>query len=137
VELFDRLLPSPPIKPWSASFLGLGEDTDAIHNGLGRDRWLKSFDQRLNGSHQIEGALFIHPGDCGREGSYRQPWLTAIRPVACLNRIPRRASTAKVDILHFEEPGLIATSVFTPGDEKVVAGSIRPGAGSRGLWPSG
>ena len=34
------------------NLLAWGEDTDAIHNGLGRDRWLKSFDQRFNRAPQ-------------------------------------------------------------------------------------
>ena len=45
------------------NLLAWGEQTDAIHNGLGRYQWLKSFDQRLDGRHQIQQAIYPHPGD--------------------------------------------------------------------------
>jgi hypothetical protein len=45
------------------NLIGWGEQTDAIHNGLGRYQWLKSFDQRLDGHHTIQHAIYPHPGD--------------------------------------------------------------------------
>ena len=46
------------------NLLAWGEHTDAIHNGLGSNhRWPKSFDQRLDGHHTIQNAVYPHPGD--------------------------------------------------------------------------
>ena len=76
------------------NLLAWGEDTDAIHNGLGRDRWLKSFDQRLNGSHRVESALYIHPGDW-RTGGVVQAALAYRRPArGSPHREPRRPSAS-------------------------------------------
>lgn len=47
------------------NLLAWGEQTDAIHNGLGSYQWPKSFDQRLDGLHTIRHAVYPHPGDWG------------------------------------------------------------------------
>jgi hypothetical protein len=99
--------------------LAWGEDTDAIHNGLGRNRWLKSFDQRLNGSHTIHSAVYIHSGDwqAGRVASavlaYNQP------PLAVLTDSHAGSLPLEADILHLREPGLIASAVFCRDDQVI------------------
>jgi len=45
------------------NLIAWGEDTDAIHNGLGRYQWPKAFDQRLHGRHTIHQAVLPHTGD--------------------------------------------------------------------------
>jgi len=45
------------------NLLGWGEETDAIHNGLGHYQWLKSFDQRLDGKHVLKQSVLPHLGD--------------------------------------------------------------------------
>jgi hypothetical protein len=45
------------------NLIAWGEDTDAIHNGLGRYQWPKAFDQRLCGRHTIHQAVLPHTGD--------------------------------------------------------------------------
>jgi len=45
------------------NLLAWGEQTDAIHNGLGRYQWPKAFDQRLHGRHTIHQAVLPHTGD--------------------------------------------------------------------------
>jgi alpha-mannosidase len=75
------------------NLIAWGEETDAIHNGLGRHRWLKSFDQRLNGTHTIQYALYPHPGDwkaadvTGAARDYGSP-LEALRPAPHQERAP-------------------------------------------------
>jgi hypothetical protein len=99
--------------------LAWGEDTDAIHNGLGRNRWLKSFDQRLNGSHTINSALYIHSGDWQAGGvatavlAYNHP------PLPVLTDSHAGSLPLEADILHLGEPGLIASAVFCRDDQVI------------------
>jgi hypothetical protein len=96
-----------------------GEDTDAIHNGLGRDRWLKSFDQRLNGSHRIESAIYVHTGDW-RVGNVAQAALAYTHPpVATLTGSHAGALPTESNIMRLAESDLIATAVFTRNEQVV------------------
>jgi alpha-mannosidase len=101
------------------NLLAWGEQTDAIHNGMGRYQWLKSFDQRLNGCHTIRYAIYPHPGDwqpanlvkIARE--YGFPPL--VYPVERHNGTLPPAQS----IMELVDPAISATSVQVCGEELI------------------
>jgi alpha-mannosidase len=101
------------------NLIAWGEETDAIHNGLGRHRWLKSFDQRLNGTHTVQYALYPHPGDwkaadvIGAARAYGSP-LVALRSGGHPGALP---STRNILIL--KDPALIASALFVRDSQGV------------------
>ena len=111
------------------NLLAWGEDTDAIHNGLGRNRWLKSFDQRLNDSHTINSAIYIHTGDWQTGGvapaaqAYNQP------PLAFLTHSHTGSLPAHAELLQLTDPDLIPTAVFCR-DDQVVCRAVNLGSES-------
>jgi alpha-mannosidase len=92
-----------------------GEDTDAIGNRLVQNRWLKSFDQRLRGSHTIHCALYPHLGDWRAADvisvarSYGSP------PVAYLTDAHDGELPASMEVLTLTDPGAAATAVKVEG----------------------
>jgi hypothetical protein len=101
------------------NLLGWGENTDAIHNGLGRDRWLKSFDQRLNGTHRIESAIFVHQGNWRTGGVAQAALAYRFPPMAITTGSHPGPLPTRTDILHLAEPDLISTAVFNRGEQIV------------------
>jgi alpha-mannosidase len=125
------------------NLIAWGEETDAIHNGLGRHRWLKSFDQRLNGTHTIHYALYPHNGDwkaadvIGAARDYGSP-LVALQAFSHPGALPPARN-----ILTLKDPALAATALFACGGQGVCRGYA--GYGERasgeveahGIRPSG
>ena len=96
-----------------------GEDTDAIHNGLGHNRWLKSFDQRLNGSHRIDSAVYVHTGNW-RTGAVAEAALAYnFPPVSISTQSHIGSLPLRTEVLQIADPGLISTAVFTRGEQVV------------------
>lgn len=96
-----------------------GEDTDAIGNRMGSNLWLKSFDQRLRGSHTIHCALYPHTGDwrsadvIGAARSYGSP------PVAYLADAHGGELPASLEVLTLKDPELVSTAVKVEGTDIV------------------
>jgi len=95
--------------------LAWGEKTDAIHNGLGRYQWLKSFDQRLDGLHVFSQAIFPHPAG----------WLAAAVSQAArdfgtpLSAYPAERHSgslpASQELIRLLDPAISATSIRMEG----------------------
>jgi hypothetical protein len=101
------------------NLIAWGEETDAIHNGLGRHRWLKSFDQRLNGTHTIQYALYPHPGNwkaadvIGAARDYGSPFV-ALQAGCHPGALPPARN-----ILTLKDPALTASALFVRGSQGV------------------
>ena len=89
-----------------------GENTDAIGNRMGLERWPKTFDQRLDGCHTIRYSIYPHPGDW-RTGkviqmarSVTQPPLPFLNEGHSGGKLP-----PQIDLFQIENPDHIATAV--------------------------
>jgi hypothetical protein len=107
------------------NLIGWGEQTDAIHNGLGRYQWLKSFDQRLDGRHTIHLAVYPHMGDWRTAGIPR-----AAReygsPLLAYPALHQNGGLPSSRILiELADPSLSTTTVFT-GDGKIICRVYAP-----------
>ena len=120
-----------------------GEDTDAIGNRLGRGRWPKRFDQRLNGRHRIRAALYPHPGDWRVANTVGQARSFANPPLVYLGRRGSGSLPPAGEVFELVGQDLAATSVFVEDDQMVCrfysfATQLRPVAARlEGLTPAG
>ena len=103
----------------SFNLLGWGEDTDAIHNGLGRYQWLKSFDQRLDGEHTINLAVLPHPGDWRTAGFPHAALEYGMPPVAIQTDSHPGDLPSSLSLMHLSGPDCIATSIQVMADQLV------------------
>ena len=96
-----------------------GEFTDAIGNRLNNIVWGKSFDQRLNGSHTIEYALYPHEG--GNKVSELADIFRSFTAPLTTYPVERGGSGNLRDsasLLEIENTDIIATSVQTKPSQK-------------------
>ena len=101
------------------NLLAWGEDTDAIHNGLGRYQWLKSFDQRLDGLHTIHLAVLPHAGDWRAAGLPRAAQDYGMPPIA-INVEPHPGELPpSLSQFQLTDPACIATSVQIQAEQLV------------------
>jgi hypothetical protein len=101
------------------NLIAWGEETDAIHNGLGRHRWLKSFDQRLNGAHTIRHALYPHTSGWRAADVVGMARGLHFPPVAVQSGQHSGFLPGNDQLLAIHDPALAATAVFTRGPEVV------------------
>jgi alpha-mannosidase len=97
------------------NLLGWGEQTDAIHNGLGRYQWLKSFDQRLDGRHTIHLAVYPHMGDWRAAEIPRAAREYGSPPVAYHARRQNGILPSSQSLLELVDPSISTTAVFSEG----------------------
>jgi alpha-mannosidase len=95
------------------NLIAWGEDTDAIHNGLGRYQWLKSFDQRLDGRHIIHQAVYPHAGDWRAADIPRAAREFGFPPVATLAKAHPGSLPPSLTVIQLTDPLMEATSVRT------------------------
>jgi alpha-mannosidase len=101
------------------NLLAWGEDTDAIHNGLGRYQWLKSFDQRLDGLHTIQLAVMPHPGDWRAAGL---PWAAqeyGMPPLALSTETHPGELPPSFSLLQLSDPACVATSIQIQAEQLI------------------
>lgn len=99
------------------NLIAWGEQTDAIHNGLGRYQWLKSFDQRLDGHHTIHQAIYPHIGDWRAADIIRAARDYGSPPVAFPAGRQNGALPSSQSLIELVDPSISATSVQAVGDE--------------------
>jgi len=125
------------------NLLAWGEETDAIHNGLGRYQWLKSFDQRLDGRHTIELAVLPHAGDWRAAGLPRAAQAYGMPPIGIVTGSHPGSLPSSLTLLQLTDPDLVATSIqaqperlicrlYPTGDK-----ASSPLAATRGLQTAG
>ena len=113
------------------NLLAWGEDTDAIHNGLGRDRWLKSFDQRLNGSHRIESAVFVHPGNWQTGAVAEAALAYRFPPVVVSTGSHPGSLPLEADVLAPPRTPASSLPLSLPGGRRSYAGPMQPEGNQR------
>jgi alpha-mannosidase len=97
-----------------------GEETDAIGSRDNLTRWLKSFDQRLRGTHVIRSAVLPH------EGSWREGGVAAaarsFRALPVVQRVGRHDGdlAATASALQLADSATESTSVRCAGETLVV-----------------
>jgi hypothetical protein len=97
------------------NLLAWGEQTDAIHNGLGRYQWLKSFDQRLDGHHTLHQAIVPHMGDW-RAAEIPRAAREYGSPLIAYNAIRQNGVLpSSQQLMSLVDPSISTTSVFTEG----------------------
>lgn len=88
-----------------------GENTDRIGNRQGWERWLKSFDSRLSGMHEIHCAIYPHNGDwraadvVAAAPAYHHP------PKVCLGQRHEGRLPSSMAVLRLDDKIFSATSV--------------------------
>ena len=126
------------------NLLGWGEDTDAIHNGLGRSQWVKSFDQRLDGEHTINLAVLPHAGDWRTAGLPQAALEYGIPPVAIQSDSHPGDLPSSLALLQLTDPDCVATSIrvnaghlvcrlFSTGKERIIPQTLTHEIQSAGL----
>jgi alpha-mannosidase len=98
------------------NLIAWGEQTDAIHNGLGRYQWLKSFDQRLDGHHTIHLAIYPHTGDWRSADIPRAAREYGFPPVAYPANRQNGTLPSSQSLIELVDPSISTTSVRTIGD---------------------
>ena len=101
------------------NLLGWGEDTDAIHNGLGRYQWPKSFDQRLDGEHTINLAVMPHPGDWRTAAIPQAAQEYGMPPVAFQTDLHTGDLPSSLTLLRLTDPDCVATSIHSNAERLV------------------
>jgi hypothetical protein len=98
------------------NLIAWGEQTDAIHNGLGRYQWLKSFDQRLDGHHTIHQAIYPHMGDWHAADVPRAAREYGSPPAAYPAKRHNGSLRSSQSLIDLTDPFISTTSIQTAGD---------------------
>lgn len=111
-----------------------GEETDAIGSRDNLTRWLKSFDQRLNGRHVIRSAVLPHEGTW-RDGDVASA-ARSFRGMVAARRVRRHDGDlpASGSLLELAGTAGEATSVRCVGDALVVRVYDQLGHGGEAAW---
>jgi len=98
------------------NLIAWGEQTDAIHNGLGRYQWVKSFDQRLDGHHTIHQAIYPHMGDWRAADIPRAAREYGSPPVAFPARRQNGMLRSSHTLIELVDPSISTTSIHSAGN---------------------
>ena len=120
------------------NLLAWGEDTDAIHNGLGRYQWLKAFDQRLDGEHTIQMAVMPHPGDWRAAGLPRAAQAYGMPPLAVKAQPHPGSLPSSLSLLELDDPACVATSVQVQARQLIcrLYAPAETSAAESTVWPT-
>lgn len=102
--------------------IGWGEQTDAIHNGLGRYQWLKPFDQRLDGRHTIHLAVYPHMGDWRTADIPRAAREYGIPPLAYRARRQNGVLPSSRMLIDLADSAISPTAVLIEEDKIICRG---------------
>ena len=101
------------------NLLAWGEETDAIGSRMWRVNWAKCFDQRLDGKHVIETALYPHSGNW-REAEIPAAAQSFGTPLFTLQAEQHQGSLpSELNILHLAQSELSATVVKVEDQELI------------------
>ena len=125
------------------NLLAWGEDTDAIHNGLGRYQWLKSFDQRVEGLHTIRLAVLPHAGDWRKAELPCAAQKFGMPPVVIQTKPHPGSLPASFSLLQLANSACVATATQVQADQLVCRlystseASLAPKFSTRGIRAGG